>query len=312
MLFFVSFIDDFIEGAFVYAAALHMSGVGVMSCSGDSNAPPTMASCSASAGKSVSRSSRQGEERRYSRDRSSSSSASPVGRGSRRSGHRRGSPTRSHARSPTAHGTAPDPSLRFVLDELAVLRGEIAKLSANQPKSAEEVHLQATASTSQPSPANFSGFVAESNEEGEITDTTPRGSVLRQNAKDLGPPDMVSVYIDDQVAGMVNYLFDYGMQDEDYKAISEDVLTTRPKNCPALAPVDCNPQILEALKTDARRADARLKDVCGDILKAGTILTKSLLALDQVAQESAHPVLEREVSNINGALALLGHANHQE
>ncbi|MPD06573.1 hypothetical protein E2C01_102390 [Portunus trituberculatus] len=94
---------------------------------------------------------------------------------------------------------------------------------------------------------------------------------------------------------MVNFLFDNGMQDEDYEAISEDVLTTRPKNCPVLAPVECNPQILEAMKTDARKADAHLKDVCGDILKAGTILTKSLLALDQVAQESAHPVVEQEL-----------------
>ena len=51
-----------------------------------------------------------------------------------------------------------------------------------------------------------------------------------------------------------------------------------------------------------RKADARLKDVCGDILKAGTILTKSLLALDQVAQESAHPVVEREVNNIKRCL----------
>ncbi|XP_045131685.1 uncharacterized protein LOC123516453 isoform X2 [Portunus trituberculatus] len=122
---------------------------------------------------------------------------------------------------------------------------------------------------------------------------------------------MVSVDIDDQVAGMVNFLFDNGMQDKDYKAISEDVLTTRPKNCPALAPVECNPQILEALKTDARKADAHLKDVCGGILKAGTILTKSLLALDQVAQESTHLVVEREVNNINGTWALLGHANHK-
>ncbi|MPC69549.1 hypothetical protein E2C01_063777 [Portunus trituberculatus] len=266
-----------------------------MSYSGDSNALPTVASCSALAGRSVSRLSREGVKRRHSRERSSSSSASPVGQRSRCSGRRRRSPTHLHAQSPTGHGTASGPSLRFVLDELAVLRGEIAKLSANPPKSEEEVNFQATASTRQPSPANFSGFVAESSEEGEITETTPRGSVLLQNAKDLGPPDTVSVDIDDQVAGMVNFLFDNGLQDEDYKAISEN----------------CNPQILEALKTDARKADARLKDVCGDILNVGTILTKSLLALDQIAQESAHPVVEREVNNINGALALLGHANHK-
>lgn len=288
----------------------YVAGVGVMSRTGDCNAPPPLTPPTARR-RSLRRSSRPREERGFSRDRSSSSSASPVRRGHPLPGRRVRPPPHSPAGSTPVHGSAPDPSLRFVLDELAVLRSEIAKLSSNTPSAAAEVPLPTADAPCPPSPATFSGFVAEAPEEGEITDVTPRGSVLRQNAKDLGPPDTVSMDIDDQVAGMVNYLFDNGMQDEDYKAISEDVLTTRPKNCPALAPVECNPQILEALKTDARRADSRLKDVCGDIVKAGTILTKSLLALDQVAQESTHPVLEREVNNINGALALLGHANHK-
>ena len=206
---------------------------------------------------------------------------------------------------------ATDPSLRLVLEELAVLRGEIAQIRANPPVSAGEMPVPAETATHPPSPATFSGFVAEDQEEGEIPASSPRGSVLRQNAKDLGPPVSVSGDIDDQVAGMVNYLFDHGMQEEDYKVLSEDVLTNRPKNCHALAPVDCNPQILDALKTDARKTDARLRDVCGDILKAGTILTKSLLSLDQVAQEGALPIVEQEVSNINAALALLGTANHK-
>ncbi|MPC51547.1 hypothetical protein E2C01_045395 [Portunus trituberculatus] len=101
--------------------------------------------------------------------------------------------------------------------------------------------------------------------------------------------------------------FDKGMQEEDYK----DGITARSNNCPTLAPVECNPQIWEALKTDARKADVRLKDVSGDILKADIILTKSLLALDQVAQEDGHPLVEQEVNRINGALVLFGHANHK-
>lgn len=131
------------------------------------------------------------------------------------------------------------------------------------------------------------------------------------SAKALGPADSVSEDIDQQVAGMVNFLFDKGMQEEDYKAISEDVITRRPNNCPALAPVECNPQILGALKTDAKKADFRLKEISADIFKAGTIITKSLLALDKVAQDDGHPVVAQEVSMINGALVLLGHANHR-
>ena len=65
------------------------------------------------------------------------------------------------------------------------------------------------------------------------------------------------------------------------------------------------------MKRPALAKSQRIKFADAVRVKAGTILTKSLLALDQVAQESAHPVVEREVNNINGALALLGHANHK-
>ena len=47
-----------------------------------------------------------------------------------------------------------------------------------------------------------------------------------------------------------------------------------------------------------------------NVIKAGTIITKSLLALDKVAQEG-HPEVAKEVGMLNGALALLGHANHR-
>ncbi len=210
--------------------------------------------------------------------------------------------------------TAPEPSWRLVLDELAVLKGEVAKLRANthtHPPPLPEDHLPGTSGTHHTVSPPFSGFNDSSSEDGEIREVSQRGSVLQQAAKALGPPDSVSADIDQQVAVMVNQLFDNGMQEEDYRAILEESATRRPNNCPALAPVECNLQILGALKTDAKKADFRLKDVSGDILKAGTILTRSLLALDVVAQESDHPAVVQEVGMINGALALLGHANHR-
>lgn len=66
-----------------------------------------------------------------------------------------------------------------------------------------------------------------------------------------------------------------------------------------------------ALKTDAKKADFHLKQLIADILKAGTLIIKSLLALDKVAQENGYPVAVQEVGMINGALAMLGHANHR-
>ena len=137
-----------------------------------------------------------------------------------------------------------------------------------------------------------------------------RGSVLLQKAKDLGPRDSVSEDIDQQVAGMVNHLFGNGMQEEDYKAISEDDITRQPNNCPALAPVECNPQILGALKIDAERADFCLKKVSANIIKAGTIIANQL-ALDRVVQDDGHPVVTQEKGMINDAVSLLGHANQR-
>ena len=67
---------------------------------------------------------------------------------------------------------------------------------------------------------------------------------------------------------MIIHLFDNGLQEEDYKVISGDDITRRPNNCPAPAPMECNPQILGALKTDAWRADSLLREVSADIIKA--------------------------------------------
>lgn len=100
------------------------------------------------------------------------------------------------------------------------------------------------------------------------------GSVLQRCAKSLCPQDDVSGDIDGQVANMVNHIFDNGLRDEEYKDILEDDSTKRPGNCHALDPVECNPQVLEALETDAKKADFRMKELSKDIIKAATIMTK--------------------------------------
>ncbi|MPC71980.1 hypothetical protein E2C01_066272 [Portunus trituberculatus] len=201
----------------------------------------------------------------------------------------------------------PEPPWKLVLEELARLKDDVAKLTAKRTPSPQHYF----GDTAPASPAAFSGFVDSSSEDGEIRESTPGDSVLLQAAKALGSHDSVSEDIEPQVAAMVNLFFEKGLQDKDYRAISEDSVTRRPNNCPALAPVECNPQISGALKTDARKADARLKEVSGDILTASTIITKSLLALDKVAQEVGNPVVVQEVNRINGALHMLGHANYR-
>ncbi|MPC81825.1 hypothetical protein E2C01_076460 [Portunus trituberculatus] len=101
------------------------------------------------------------------------------------------------------------------------------------------------------------------------------------------------------------------MHSDDYKLICEDDITKRLKNCHTLTPVDCNPEVLDALKSGKKKMDHRLQDVSKDILWAATIVTKSLLALDKVAQDEDLPQVAREVGVLNEALALLGNANYK-
>ena len=89
------------------------------------------------------------------------------------------------------------------------------------------------------------------------------------------------------------------------------MVTKRHGNCPALAPVECNEDILEALIPDAKRLDFRMKEVGKTILQAATIIIKSLWVLDKVAQEEGNSVVAYGVGMINGALALLWYANYK-
>ena len=225
------------------------------------------------------------------------------------------------ARGPRCASPA-HPPWSAVLDALADLRGEVEALKADRQRQSPSTRpaptpvgdgaQEAPGPSPLCSPATFSGFSARASEVAPLSlPPAPADSALIQATKAFGPPDTVTADIDRRVAEMVNFLFDNGMREEDYKAICEDVSVMRPDNCHALAPVDCNPQVLDALKPDARRTDFRLKEVNKDILRASTIITKSLLALDDIAEQEGSAKVAHEVSMLNGALALLGNANHR-
>ncbi|MPC61451.1 hypothetical protein E2C01_055523 [Portunus trituberculatus] len=199
---------------------------------------------------------------------------------------------------------------------LAELRDEVNKLKRDRlPPTSTLCRVNEEASTSQGmqhngSPVhNFAGFSDPICEAGALTEQNFSDSVLMHNAKLFGPLDMVSEDIDQQVAEMVNFLFTDEMRGEDYKLICEDDITKRPKNCHALTPVVCNPEVLNALRSDTKKTDHLLQDVSKDILRADTIVTKSLLALDKVAQDADLPEVAREMGMLNRALALLGNPN---
>ncbi|MPC52838.1 hypothetical protein E2C01_046717 [Portunus trituberculatus] len=162
------------------------------------------------------------------------------------------------------------------------------------------------------STGSFSGFRSDSavsDEEGELVEEVQSGSVLLQAAKSFGPTDDISEDVDKDVAGMVNHLFTNGMRAVDYEDILDDDITKRPSNCQVLSPIECNVQVLNALNSEARKSYFRLKEVSKDIVKAASIVVKSLIILDRVANDEGHSVMAQEVAKLNGSLALLGNAN---
>ena len=52
-----------------------------------------------------------------------------------------------------------------------------------------------------------------------------------------------------------------------------------------------------------------MKEISKDIIKAATLVTKSLTVLDKIVQDG-HQDVTNEVRMLNGVLALLGNANH--
>lgn len=235
----------------------------------------------------------------------------------------RGRYSRSPTPSPdyTGEGTT---SLGMIMDALTELRKDMDKLKKdNNAENSNEAHnnvpLPVSSTTlapaSQESHAGFSGFrsplMEAGREEEELQEDVPQDSVLLQGAKTYGPTENVSEELDKEIAAMVNHLFINGMKQEDYKDIVEDDVTLRPSNCHALTQVECNPQVLDALPAEAKKADFRLREVGKDIIKAATIVVKSLTVLDKVARDDGHQVIANEVAMLNGALALLGNAHYR-
>lgn len=232
----------------------------------------------------------------------------------------------STSRAAGLRDVSPAPPWNMVLGAIAELRSEVNKLKEDKTCGVggvgngapnNSVNTSRVMFTPAPnSPATFSGFAADEpyvsgeEDDGDTVSKPQSVSVLQRCAKVYGPVDAVAADIDGQVADMVNHVFDNGLRDEEYKEILEDDAIKRPSNCEALSPVECNAQVLDALKPDAKKTDHRMKGVGKDIVMAATILTKSLTVLDSFAQ-TGHPQVAQEVALLNGALGLLGNAHHK-
>ena len=177
-----------------------------MACPRDHTAlPPEASQPDDGSEGSIGRPSRERERKCYSHSRNSSCSSPSAQERCQESGTQQHHVS-SHESVPfrliwtkekTAASSSQDASTvhnwHIVLDELAVLRCDVAALQANKKStSLREVNFQASSSRATQlsvSHATFSCFGSSSSEDGEIREVTTRGSVLLQNAKDLGPPD---------------------------------------------------------------------------------------------------------------------------
>ncbi|MPC43002.1 hypothetical protein E2C01_036637 [Portunus trituberculatus] len=120
------------------------------------------------------------------------------------------------------------------------------------------------------SPAEFSGFpddehyISCEDAERDAGNDQQSASVLQRCAEVYGPVGAMAAEIDGRVAAMVNRIFDNGLREEEYKEILKDDAAKRPSNCEALSRVECNAQVLDALKPDAKKTDFRMKGVGKD------------------------------------------------
>lgn len=116
----------------------------------------------------------------------------------------------------------------IVMEAIAELRGEMNKLKEQSQRTRKSSRVSKKSSEVvcmgiSDSDGSFSGFRSDASvedmEDGEIQGVSRPGSVLLQSAKTFGPTEDVTEDIDSKVAEMVNYLFDNGMREEDYKNI---------------------------------------------------------------------------------------------
>ena len=160
---------------------------------------------------------------------------------------------REHNQHPRQNTDPPVP-WSVLLEALADLRGEVENLKKQRTSPPRACAVNGGTSTSYASspapPHDFSGFreFPSDLEEGKVSDEGPLGSGLMHGVKVFGPADTLSEDIDAKVADMVNHLFSKGMRADEYQNMFEDDIIKQPNNCQALAPVECNPQIWDALR----------------------------------------------------------------
>lgn len=128
-------------------------------------------------------------------------------------------------------------------------------------------------------------------------------------AKKFRTCEHVDSDIDDALATNITQLFRNGISDERYNELIKDDLNARPANCEGLVVSKTNRLIWDAVSHNTRLNDKKLQSVATSIIKASTILAKTVNDMAKVEEvcQQVTPFIE----NGNNVLALLGQANRQ-
>ena len=128
-------------------------------------------------------------------------------------------------------------------------------------------------------------------------------------AKKFKTQEITDNAVDDTLAEHVNDFFTKRIDDSKYAELIKDENNARPENCSGLVLVKCNNIIWEGLSGTAKTTDRKLQALETTIVKASTLLVKSVHEMSLLEKEDDK--YGKEIDRCLEVLALLGHDNRQ-
>ncbi|XP_060588095.1 uncharacterized protein LOC132743578 [Ruditapes philippinarum] len=134
-------------------------------------------------------------------------------------------------------------------------------------------------------------------------------SRFAQMSKKFKTQEICDSAVDETLACNVNEFFKSGIDEERYNDLIKDDNNARPENCDSLVTVKTNQMIWDSLSSVARTNDRKLQNIETSVVKAATLLIKSVN--EMANKEKEDEKFGFEIDRCNEVLALLGHANKQ-
>lgn len=138
------------------------------------------------------------------------------------------------------------------------------------------------------------------NVENTHENTQAKNSRFAKFADKFHNKEKTDASVDSVFADTIQNLFTKGLSDEEQKDLCKKF--NRPENCPALVAPRVNQPVWTILRTETKSLDSRFQHLQECLIKASCCLTNHANTMAQT---------EQDTSNIEDALALLGHTNRE-